>query len=79
LSKTSYFYDFGKPGTSAILNQTLWYTVTELFKTHKNGMNAIHTYNHNQDSLPHRFVDFKNDVQCVTVEIKLVGKIMPEF
>jgi hypothetical protein len=73
----SCFYDFGEPGTFAILNQTLWYTGTELFKTRK--MNAIHTYNHYQDSLPHRFADFKNDVQCVTVEIKLVGNIMPEF
>ena len=75
----SYFYDFGKPETFAILNQTLWYTGTELFKTRKIGMIAIRTYNHNQDSLPHRFVNFKNDVQCVTVEIKLVGNIMTEF
>jgi hypothetical protein len=75
----SYFYDFCKPGTFAILNQTLWYAGTELFKTRKTGMIAIHTYNHNQDSLPHRFVDFKNDVQCVTIEINLVGNIMTEF
>ena len=35
-------------------------------------MNVIHTYNHNKDSLPHRYVDIKNDVQYMTVEIKLV-------
>jgi hypothetical protein len=37
LEDMSYFYDREKPRTFGILNQILWDTETELFKTHETG------------------------------------------